>query len=78
MLGEAYEPMEGEPTAAVAFAESLGFTSEHVEEHLVLPLPVPVEQVERLRASVRDLAGYELVTWEDRCPDEHLAAYCTR
>ncbi len=77
VLGEAYEPMDGEPTAAVAFAESLGFTSEHVEEHLVLPLPVPVEQVERLHASVRDLAGYELVTWEDRCPDEHLAAYCT-
>ena len=77
VLGEAYEPVDGEPTASVAFAESLGFTSEHVEEHLVLPLPVPAAQVERLRASLPDLVGYELVTWGDHCPEEHLAAYCS-
>ena len=77
VLGEAYEPADGQPTASVAFAESLGFTSEHVEEHLVLPLPVPAAQVERLRASLPDLVGYELVTWGDHCPEEHLAAYCS-
>ena len=76
VLGEAYEPVDGEPTAAVPFAESLGYTSEHAEDHLVLPLPVPLEQLARLRESLPDLDGYQLVTWGDRCPDEHVAAYC--
>ena len=75
VIGEANEPVSG-GSAAVSFAESLGYASEHVEHHLVLPLPVPDEQVERLRASLPDLDGYELVTWGDRCSDEHLAAYC--
>lgn len=76
VIGEACEPVDGEPTGALAFAQSLGFTSEHVEDHLVLPLPVPDEQVGKLEASLPDLDAYELVAWGDRCPDEHLAAYC--
>jgi GNAT superfamily N-acetyltransferase len=76
VMGEAYEPVEGEPTGAVPFARSLGFTSEHVEDHLVLPLPVAGEQVRTLTESLPDLEEYELVTWGDRCPDEHIAAYC--
>jgi GNAT superfamily N-acetyltransferase len=75
VVGEAYQAVDGEPTGAVPFAESLGFTSEHVEDHLVLPLPVPAERVARLRDSLPELDGYELVVWGDRCPDEHVAAY---
>jgi len=75
VLGEAYEA-DGFSTGAVAFAEALGLASRHVEDRLLLPLPVPAEQVERLRVSLPDLNGYELVAWGVRCPDEHVEAYC--
>jgi GNAT superfamily N-acetyltransferase len=51
------------------FAARLGFTVEHVEDHLVVSLPwtvsVPVEPLE----------GYELTSWAGPCPEEHLQAY---
>ncbi len=76
LLGEVNVPLQGASTAGMAFAESLGFVSDHVEDHFVLELPVPGEQVQALRASLPDLGDYELVEWGDRCPDEHLDAYC--
>jgi hypothetical protein len=51
------------------FAAKLGFTIEHIEDHLVVPLPydgsVPTEPLE----------GYELTSWAGVCPEEHLQAF---
>jgi GNAT superfamily N-acetyltransferase len=51
------------------FARGLGFSVQHVEDHLVVPLPwtgsVPVEPLE----------GYELISWSGPCPEEHLQAF---
>jgi len=76
LLGEVNVPVSGPRTAGMPFAESLGFASDHVEDHFVLDLPVGGDQVRSLRASLPDLDGYDLVEWGDRCPDEHLDAYC--
>jgi GNAT superfamily N-acetyltransferase len=57
----------------LAFARALGFTTVHVEDHLVLPLPVEPATAAALR---RPTPGYEILTWGQRCPDEHRAAYC--
>lgn len=76
VVGEVNVPVDAPVTAGMPFAESVGFTSQHVEDHLVLPLPVTEDHVDALRASLPDLDDYELVPWGDHCPDEHLAAYC--
>ncbi len=76
LLGEVNVPVAGAGTAGMPFAESLGFASDHVEDHFVLELPVASENVQALRASLPDLGDYELVEWGDHCPDEHLDAYC--
>jgi GNAT superfamily N-acetyltransferase len=65
--GEVYAvPGAGSP--GLAFATALGYRSLHEEDHLVLRLPTAPPEV--------DPAGYELVTWRDRCPDELVEAYC--
>lgn len=65
------------PSPGEAFATSYGLTKRLVDVHRVLELPVPDA---RLRSLAVDAAehhrGYRLVSWEDRCPDEHVAAYC--
>ncbi|HEY0620737.1 MAG TPA: GNAT family N-acetyltransferase [Kribbella sp.] len=52
-----------------SFAAKLGFTVEHLEDHLVVALPwtgsVPVDPLE----------GYELTSWAGPCPEEHLQAF---
>lgn len=55
------------------FAFSHGFTTVHEEDHLVLDLPASAERLDSLRASVDD--DYDVITWGDHCPDEHLDAY---
>nr|WP_281371953.1 GNAT family N-acetyltransferase [Modestobacter versicolor] len=50
------------------FAEALGFGSENVEEHLVLPLPAHP-------APVPPAPGYRLVSWAGACPAEFVDAY---
>ncbi|HEY0474198.1 MAG TPA: GNAT family N-acetyltransferase [Kribbella sp.] len=51
------------------FAAKLGFSVEHVEDHLVVPLPwVGSVQVEPLQ-------GYELISWAGPSPEEHLQAF---
>ena len=61
----------GDPApVGAAFAEALGFATVHVEEHLVLPLPADPPRV-------APPPSYDVLTWRDRCPDEHLDAYLT-
>ena len=64
-------------SAAYAFATALGFETVHLEDHLVLRLPVDAGRLDALRASAAGRAeGYDVVTWGNRCPDEYAAAYC--
>jgi GNAT superfamily N-acetyltransferase len=65
--GEAYA-VPGAESPGVAFATAMGYRSVHVEDHLLLHLPATPPEV--------DPAGYEIVTWRGRCPDEHVEAYC--
>lgn len=66
-----------EQPAGLRFAESVGLRSVNVEDHLVLSLPVEPDHVARLLALAEtSAAGYEVVTWIDACPDEHVEAYC--
>lgn len=51
------------------FAAKLGFTVEHVEDHLVVPLPYAGA------VTVEPLEGYELTSWAGPCPEEHLQAF---
>jgi GNAT superfamily N-acetyltransferase len=67
VIGEACEGPEGDGPA-VPFATALGYVSSHLEHHLVLSLPAEVEALPPDDA-------YSVVTWADRCPDEHVAAY---
>ena len=64
-----------EPWAGAAFAERLGFQVEHVEEHLVVPLPYDDLRLDELRESAGRLAGYQLTSWAGVCPPEHQQAY---
>ena len=75
VCGEVYVAADGSGSPASAFAERLGFEVVHREDHLMLTLPVPEETVERLRAKAGP-AAYEILTWQGRCPDEHVAAFC--
>lgn len=64
-------------TPATAFALALGFESVHVEHHLVLRLPVEEDHLDRLRDEVAGRsASYDVITWQDRCPDEYVEAFC--
>lgn len=65
--GEVYA-VPGADSPGLAFATALGYRSLHVEDHLVLTLPAAPPAV--------DVAGYEVLTWRDRCPDELVDAYC--
>lgn len=69
MVGEVTE-VPGLATAGVPFARALGFETVHLEDHLRLPLPTT-----RLPAPPPG-EEYEIVTWRNRCPDEHAEAYC--
>jgi GNAT superfamily N-acetyltransferase len=76
VCGEVYVAEGTAPAAtpAYAFATAMGFDCVHVEDHLILELPVPAEEVARLRA--KGGAGYDVLTWTGACPDEHLEAFC--
>lgn len=70
VLGEVSVPTGAEGDwAAVAFASHLGYAVVNQEDHLVLDLPAVVDEVPLP-------AGWEVVTWQDRCPDDLLDAYC--
>ncbi|CAN5644927.1 GNAT family N-acetyltransferase [soil metagenome] len=50
------------------FAEGIGFSTQHVEDHLVLDLPAP-------GADAEVAPGYRLRGWAGPCPDEDVEAY---
>jgi GNAT superfamily N-acetyltransferase len=77
VCGEVYVPSgDGPGTPAYEFAAGLGFEVVHREDHLLLGLPVPAEALEALRERARaDAASYEILTWRERCPDEHVEAF---
>jgi GNAT superfamily N-acetyltransferase len=77
VCGEVYVPGgDGPGTPAYDFAARLGFEVVHREDHLMLGLPVPAEDIEALRARAQvDAAAYEILTWQERCPDEHVEAF---
>jgi ADP-ribose pyrophosphatase YjhB (NUDIX family)/GNAT superfamily N-acetyltransferase len=64
-----------EPWPGAAFAERLGFQVEHVEEHLVVPLPYDALRLEELQEAAGRLDGYRLTSWAGICPPEHQQAY---
>ncbi|MGW6283294.1 GNAT family N-acetyltransferase [Kribbella sp. NPDC055071] len=64
-----------EPWPGSAFAARLGFTVEHVEEQLAVPLPFDEFRLAALVESVGPLEGYELTSWAGVCPPEHQQAY---
>ena len=64
-------------SAAYAFAEAMGFSTVHREDQLVLRLPVESGYLAVVSAAAeRRAASYEILTWRNRCPDEHAAAFC--
>ena len=79
VCGEVCTPAGVSPgtSAAYAFAETMGFSTVHREDQLVLRLPVEQGFVAAVSAAVEGrAAAYEIVTWRNRCPDEHAAAFC--
>jgi GNAT superfamily N-acetyltransferase len=68
--GHSFESWSG-----AQFAHRLGFASRHVEDRLVLALPVATGALDALEACVAKPDGYELISWAGPCPDEHLQVY---
>ncbi|TCC38560.1 GNAT family N-acetyltransferase [Kribbella speibonae] len=64
-----------DPSPGAVFADRLGFQLEHVEEHLVVPLPYDDLRLEELRSTAGRPDGYRLTSWAGLCPPEHQQAY---
>jgi GNAT superfamily N-acetyltransferase len=63
-------------SAAVSFARAHGYELEQVERFSVLALPADTLRVEALDSqAAAKAAGYQLVVWEDSCPEEFLDQY---
>jgi GNAT superfamily N-acetyltransferase len=71
-LAEVAQPSSADPSAGHEFASALGFEEVLRNDHVVLDLPRPVEQLASLPAGAAD---YEIVTWGDRTPDDLVEAY---
>ncbi|WP_447646427.1 GNAT family N-acetyltransferase [Nocardioides zeae] len=73
---EIIAPVDG-AAPGLAFVDGMGIPTVHVEEHLRLPVPVDPDHLARLaEQALAASSGYEVVTWVDRCPDEHVEAFC--
>lgn len=64
--------------AATRFALAHGFGLEQAERHSVLEVPVDPAALARFRAEAKAKAGedYELVSWGDAVPEQHIDSYC--
>ncbi|MFC6286762.1 GNAT family N-acetyltransferase [Nocardioides sp. GCM10027113] len=77
VIAELFVPDGAVGRAGLEFATRAGFGSVHVEDHLVLDLPVAADRLAARRAELDGAgAAYEVVTWGDRCPAELRAGYC--
>jgi GNAT superfamily N-acetyltransferase len=75
LQGEVDAPVSGESPGS-EFARAHGFELANTEAHRVLELPLAAELLDRLAAEAADRhAGYAMVTWQDRCPDELVDGY---
>ena len=66
---------DGPGTPAYDFAAGLGFEVVHREDHLMLGLPVARRGHRGAARAGSDAAAYEILTWQERCPDEHVEAF---
>ncbi|HEU4945964.1 MAG TPA: GNAT family N-acetyltransferase [Kribbella sp.] len=57
------------------FATRLGFSSENIEDHLVVPLPYDEQLLARLHGATPNAAGYRLISWAGPCPEERLQEF---
>lgn len=58
-----------------AFLRQAGFAEALREPARALPLPVPAQRLDALEAAARPHAeGYEVLLWQDRCPDDLVDA----
>ncbi len=58
------------------FAQRRGFASEHVEQRLLLDLPVAAQRLDELERSARERSeGYRTVSWAGRTPEEWLEPF---
>jgi GNAT superfamily N-acetyltransferase len=71
-LGEANRPLEGEPSPAYRFATALGYEVVQEQDHQLLELPVDAARLDSFPGAP---AGYQVVTWGDRAPDDLVEAY---
>lgn len=69
-------PGEAAATAGQAFLEANGLEPANFEVHRILELPLDEAFLETLAAEAAEHhQGYQLVSWQDRCPDEFVDAY---
>jgi GNAT superfamily N-acetyltransferase len=76
MLGEVFTPLEGD-SPAMRFALARGYESAHAEHHLVAEMEAENKSAAALADKAVARSGdYEVVTWQDSCPDEYVKAFC--
>jgi GNAT superfamily N-acetyltransferase len=71
-LGEVNRPLEGDPSPAYRFATALGYEVVQEQDHQLLHVPVDPARLDALAPAS---AGYEVVTWANRAPDDVVEAY---
>lgn len=69
-------PTDSPATPGTLFAQHHGFTERIVEIARVQRPPFDLDTISEAEATARPFAtGYELLTWRDRVPDEHVDEY---
>lgn len=78
VITEVNTPLADPPESAGShFFERHGFARASLEIHRVLDLPVAAAHLESLERDVSaHHAGYDIVSFADRVPDEHLDGFC--
>jgi GNAT superfamily N-acetyltransferase len=73
--GQLNTPLEGEGPGQ-AFVRAQGFELANLEVHRVLELPLDEALLDKLAGEAAERhGGYELLSWQDRCPEELVDAY---
>jgi GNAT superfamily N-acetyltransferase len=75
--GREVDAPDGTTTPGEHLCRALGLRLGLLDVQRRLALPVPDAHLDRLAAdAAAHHPGYELLQWVDRCPDEHVDAYC--